>query len=196
MVSVETGEVAMERAELDRVTRHFESLVRERFPDAPIQRIAVLQYGDEPEVEPGELVVRVFIESGTGDDERERAVEAFRDAHRVAIRELRRDLDKLPEVGALDFVPSGEDEEGGLHGPRIRLGRPRGALETGGVPLIPVMARLGPADLETVDALVTAGIAASRAEAVRWALARIRERPAYQKLRERARDIEELKSQF
>jgi Arc/MetJ-type ribon-helix-helix transcriptional regulator len=58
------------------------------------------------------------------------------------------------------------------------------------------MARLGPADLETVDALITAGIAANRAEAVRWALARILERPAYEKLRERAREIEDLKSQF
>lgn len=186
----------MERPDLNRVTRQFKRLVKERFSDAPIQRVAVLQYGDEPEVEPGELLVRVIIESGTSSDERERAVEAFRDAHRAAIRELRRDLDKLPEVGALEFVPSGEDQQGGFRGPRIRLGRPRGDLEAGGVPLIPVMARLGPADLETVDALVTAGIAGSRAEAVRWALARIRERPAYLKLRERARDIEELKSQF
>lgn len=58
------------------------------------------------------------------------------------------------------------------------------------------MARLGPADLETLDTLITAGIAPNRAEAVRWALARIRERPAYGKLRDRAREIEELKAQF
>jgi hypothetical protein len=32
--------------------------------------------------------------------------------------------------------------------------------------------------------------------AVRWALARIRERPAYAQLRERAREIERLKTQF
>ena len=44
--------------------------------------------------------------------------------------------------------------------------------------------------------LITAGIATSRAEGVRWALARIRERPAYEKLRARTREIEELKSQF
>jgi Arc/MetJ-type ribon-helix-helix transcriptional regulator len=36
--------------------------------------------------------------------------------------------------------------------------------------------RLGPADLETVDTLITAGVATSRAEAVRWALARMRRR--------------------
>ena len=62
--------------------------------------------------------------------------------------------------------------------------------------LTPVMARLGPADLETLDTLITAGFAANRAQAVRWALARIRERPAYAELRERAKEIENLKSQF
>jgi hypothetical protein len=58
------------------------------------------------------------------------------------------------------------------------------------------MARLGPADLETLDILITAGIAPTRAEAVRWALARIRDRPAYQRLLERTRELEEIKSQF
>jgi Arc/MetJ-type ribon-helix-helix transcriptional regulator len=58
------------------------------------------------------------------------------------------------------------------------------------------MACLGLADLETLDTLIAVGIAANRAEAVRWALARIRERPAYEQLRDRAREIEELKPQF
>jgi Arc/MetJ-type ribon-helix-helix transcriptional regulator len=58
------------------------------------------------------------------------------------------------------------------------------------------MARLGADDLETLDTLISAGIASSRAEAVRWALARIRERPAYEQLRARTHEIEELKSQF
>jgi hypothetical protein len=38
---------------------------------------------------------------------------------------------------------------------------------------VPVTVRLGPAELETADRLITAGIAASRAEALRWALSRI-----------------------
>jgi hypothetical protein len=58
------------------------------------------------------------------------------------------------------------------------------------------MARLGPTDLETLDTLITAGIASSRADAVRWALARIRERPAYAQLSQRVREINELKAQF
>jgi Arc/MetJ-type ribon-helix-helix transcriptional regulator len=62
--------------------------------------------------------------------------------------------------------------------------------------LVPVMARLGPADLETVDTLITAGIATNRADAVRWALARIRERPAYAQLVQKTREITDLKAQF
>lgn len=62
--------------------------------------------------------------------------------------------------------------------------------------LTPVMARLGRADLQTLDTLITAGIAANRAEACRWALARIRDRPAYARLSEWARELDELKAQF
>jgi Arc/MetJ-type ribon-helix-helix transcriptional regulator len=65
-----------------------------------------------------------------------------------------------------------------------------------GPSLTPVMARLGRKDLATLDTLITAGIASSRADAVRWALARIRERPAFEQLRTHAREIENLKSQF
>ena len=79
---------------------------------------------------------------------------------------------------------------------RISQAEPDVVLDRAEAPLVPIMARLGPADLETVDTLITAGIASSRAEAVRWALARIRERPAYTKLRGRAREIEALKAEF
>jgi Arc/MetJ-type ribon-helix-helix transcriptional regulator len=77
-----------------------------------------------------------------------------------------------------------------------RGGRQLEARAAAGVELTPVMARLAPADLETLDTLITAGIAPNRAEAVRWALARIRERPAYEQIRARAQEIEELKAQF
>jgi hypothetical protein len=53
-----------------------------------------------------------------------------------------------------------------------------------------------PANLESLDALITAGTAASRAEAVSWVLARIRERAAYTRLTERARELDELKTRF
>jgi hypothetical protein len=186
----------MEQAALERLQEQFSQLVRERFPGAPIERVTILQYGDEPEIEPGQLLARVYIEAGEGQEAREQAVEDFHQAHRTAMRELRRELDRLPGVGPLEFMVSGEGKGGGDRGPRMRLGSRDGAPFAVEGPLVPVMARLAPTDLETVDVLITAGIAANRADAVRWALARIRERPAYAQLKERAREIEELKTQF
>ena len=187
----------MDQAALDHIQQEFEREVRERFADAPIRGVAVLQYGDAPEIEPGELLARVYIEAPAGEEERKQAFEEFHDAHRAAIRELRHDLDKIPEAGILEFVAGEPGGDGMRRGPRMRLAGRRGEGIAGGDgPLTPVMARLGPADLETVDALITAGFAANRAEAVRWALARIRERPAYTTLLERTRDLQDLKTQF
>lgn len=164
---------------------------RKRFGDA-VQQVALLQYGDDPVIEPGELLIRVIIEAAEGREGQEQAVHAFEDAHGPAIKQFRQDLrDRLPEVGRLEFRASGDTGDG----PRLVLAGRR-AGELAGGDLTPVMARLGPVDLETLDALITAGIASSRAEAVRWALARIRERPAYAKLRERAREIDRLKNEF
>lgn len=207
----------MEQADIDRLRQEFDTEVRRRFPDAPIERVEVLQYGDEPEVEPGQLLGRVILrapeaaaesdadkggDKGGGKDavkeERGRRLEEFHDAHRAAIRELRRELDSLPGGTILEFTVAGEAAEGEHRGPRLRLAGKPGGLGPGaeGGQLTPVMARLGQEDLETLDTLITAGIAGSRAEAVRWALARIRERPAYEQLRAHAREIEELKAQF
>ncbi len=47
-----------------------------------------------------------------------------------------------------------------------------------------------------LDALITMGTAVSRAEALSWVLARIRERPAYARLSERARELDKLKTHF
>lgn len=189
----------MDQAELDRVRQQFDEEVRRRMPDAPIQRVEALQYGDDPEIEPGRLLLRVVIEAPEGKDERRQALEEFGHARHEVFRELRRELDKLPVPAMLQFVTGGEPAEGGPRGPRIQLFHERGGTGEACEPapaLTPVMARLGPDDLETLDTLITVGIASSRAEAVRWALARIRERPAYAQLRARTREIEELKSQF
>ncbi len=189
----------MEQAELDRIRQMFGTEVRDRFPGAPIQGVEVLQYGDEPTIEPGQLLARVTLEppEGSGEEARGRRMEDFHLAHRDAIRELRRELDRLPTSAVLEFSLGGVAPECD-RGPVIKLARAPRGLGGGAEPqgLTPVMARLGQDDLETLDTLITAGIAASRAEAVRWALARIRERPAYEQLRSRAREIEELKAQF
>jgi hypothetical protein len=185
----------VEKVALDRIQQQVEKEIRARIPDGGISRIAVLQYGDDPVVEPGELAIRIFVPAGDDDSERERVAEEFGRAHRQQLKQLREELNKrAPEVRRLE-VRFGTDG----HGPGIMLatgGRGLEARAMAGGDLTPVMARLGPVDLETLDALITAGIATNRADAVRWALARIRERPAYEQLRAKTREIDELKAQF
>lgn len=186
----------MKQAEKDHIAQLISEEVTKRFPGTPIQDIALLQYGDEPIVEPGELLLRITLASGEDKADREQTLHEFERGHRQAIEEFRAELTaKLPEMRRLEFCAGGGDRRG----PVIVLARPGRQLEaraSAGGDLTPVMARLGPADLETLDTLITAGIAPNRAEAVRWALARIRERPAYEQLLARTQEIEELKAQF
>jgi hypothetical protein len=185
----------MEREDLDRMGRELDELVRAHLPSG-VQRVALLQYGDDPAVEPGELMVKVLIEAADG-PEGEQALDGFGQRNRPALKELRREVEeRFSEVRRLEITiegTAGEPQRGHLG---LWLGRPQPARVREAGELTPVMARLGPVDLETLDALITAGIAANRAEAVRWALARIRERPAYAQLRDRIREIDELKAQF
>ncbi len=185
----------MERAALEHIQNLLAEQMRERIPGDAIERVAVLQYGDDPMVEPGELLVRVYVASGAEKEERAHALEQFHDANREAIFKLRDELlARVPQARRLEFR-AGDDEDG----PRMMLRGPRVVPEgraLGGPELTPVMARLSPADLETLDTLITSGIAGSRADAVRWTIARVRERPAFERLREHVHEIEELKAQF
>jgi hypothetical protein len=193
----------LEQAALDRLQQLIEEEVTSRFPGVPIAQVRLLQYGDDPVVEPGEIAVRVFLTAADGEadreedreEDREQVLQDFGRSFHRELQSFREDLSrKLPEASRLEFSV-GDDG----HGPHIMLNRPARSLEAralAGGDLTPVMARLGPTDLETLDTLITAGIAGNRADAVRWALARIRERPAYERLRARALEIEELKAQF
>lgn len=177
----------MDQAVIARIEQRMDGEVNKRFPGA-VRRVAVLQHGDDPVIEPGELLIRVIIEAPEDREGQQQALEAFEQAHGPAIKQFRHDLPaQLRGTGRLEFRTS---DTGDCPLMLLEAGPPESCE------LTPVMARLGPVDLETLDALITAGIAASRAEAVRWALARIRERPAYAQLRERAREIERLKTEF
>jgi hypothetical protein len=188
----------MEQAALDQVRQLIEDEVKGRFPGGAIEQVALLQYGDEAVVEPGELVVRVFVAAPGDREERKQVAQDFTRAYGRELEKFRDELSvRLPEARQLEihFGDRGDASDGVA----IVLSRPPRSLEAralAGGDLTPVMARLGPTDLETLDTLITAGIATNRADAVRWALARIRERPAYEQLRARAREIEELKAQF
>jgi hypothetical protein len=110
------------------------------------------------------------------------------------IGELQHELEEqLPGASHLEFWFGENGRQGKV---RHRLGPSPDDPASGKQDLTPADIRLGPADLEMLDALITTGTAASRAEAVSWILARIRERPAYARLIERARELDALKAHF
>jgi len=161
------------------VTERIGQQVRSAFPDGAIARVQVLQYGDDPEVEPGQAAMRVFFDwPGRTDGKKAdpKTVHAFVVANSAALDVLR---DELPRsIRWVEFRPESPAGAASPHGLSYRItDRGRRATPPDDVPedFTPVMTRLGPADLATLDSLITAGIVNSRAGGVRWALGRIRE---------------------
>jgi len=181
----------MERVTLERLQRMIDDEVKERFPESAVRQVVLLQYGDDPMVEPGEVRVRVLIPADYKAGDKDWAHE-----NGTRIMEFRRWLaERLPEVSGLEVVPDGPGVPSG-HWSRWYVGGGGWLRSDGSSEVTAVMARLGPEDLQTLDALITAGVATNRSEGVRWALARIRERPAFAKLAEWVRGLDELKAQF
>jgi hypothetical protein len=111
-----------------------------------------------------------------GPDDYERAVRAFQHDHEAAIEEFVGHLArKLREIMLVEFTCEKiVDREG--HGPRCtmlvaeRLADAR-AWELGERTQVDMHTALGRSGLETLDTLIMAGIADTRAEAIGWALA-------------------------
>jgi len=185
----------MDRAVLDVIEREIDQEARVRFPGTAVRRAVLLQYGDDPEIEPGDLWVRVLLDEPDGpEDDWGPALTAFEQANGMAVEQFRGYLAaKLREIMAVEYVFSNNPVTWDGDGPR------------GGMPVAQrlsdisewmhgeatfVLVALGPAGLETVDTLIMAGIAATRAEAIRWAVDRVREQPAYRRLGELRGDAE------
>jgi hypothetical protein len=100
----------MDQAELERIREQFDREVRTRLTGVPVERTEVLQYGDDPEVEPGQVLARVVLATPADEEERARAFEAVRDEHHKAFLELRREMNKLAVPVMLQFVAGGEHE--------------------------------------------------------------------------------------
>jgi hypothetical protein len=148
-----------------------------------VREVAVLEHGDDPIVEPGEVMVRVLTTEQPGErDEppKRQAMKQFQ--HEIAQR--------LPEVRRFE-VKSINGKQGHFLA-RMDSEKDRPAESD----FTPVMVRMRAPELEIVDTLINVGIAPNRAEAVRWALARVSERPAYAQLREHTSEIERLKTEF
>jgi hypothetical protein len=188
----------MDKAISDSVVAQF----RSAFPEGTFTQVDVLGYGDDPDVEPGETAIRAFVDrvgrpAETFQDDEE-VMRAFEEAHRQAITWLHRD-GQLPSIAWIQLIPDTPDRRAPgavLWGfPSMFFGM-RSDVTDAAPGFASVHTRLGPADLAMVDALITAGIASSRAEVMRWALGRIRENPAYAQFQERAHETGELKAQF
>ena len=187
-----------DRDVLDVIEREIADEVRTRFPGDAVQRVRLLLYGDHPMIEPGELWVRVLL-AGNPEDY-EQILRTFQDAHEKAIDPFLHYLrETLFEIRIVEFMCGEEPIGREGHGPRFSRGTGErladvAAWEHGAT--TPVVADLGPPGLDTLDTLIRAGFAATRPQAIRWALDRIRERPAYQRLRDLQRDTDALKDEF
>jgi hypothetical protein len=91
--------------------------------------VDVLGYGDDPDVEPGETAVRVFVgraghPAGTWEDD-ETVLHAFENAHGQETKQLHR-ADLLPSVAWVQFIPDNparQAQRGPLYGfPSMFLG--------------------------------------------------------------------------
>ena len=181
----------MAQAAKDRIQQELEDEANKLFPGA-VRRVDLLQHGDDPVAEPGEMMLRLVLTATPGEDGE--PPEPHTVLKPPAMKQFRHELSqRLPEVRRIEILL--EDAGGQPLKGRFMMNSGDEARPADG-DFTPVMARLRPAELEIVDTLISAGIAANRAEAVRWALARISERPAYAQLREHTRDIERLKTQF
>lgn len=170
----------MDKALADSVAAQLRSF----FPEGTFTQVDVLGHGDDPDVEPGETAIRAFVDRAgrpaeTFQDD-ETVMRAFEDANSETITRLHHD-GQFPGIAWIQFIPDTAERrapDAVMWGfPSTFLGM-RSDVPTQAPGFASVQTRLGAADLATVDALITAGIASSRAEAIRWAVARIREDPA------------------
>jgi hypothetical protein len=186
-------ELIMEQEEKERLERGATEELNRRCGDGTVQKVEVLQYGDEPVIEPGQAMLRVTL-TPTGENQDE-TLHAFEKAHSAAIEELRTTIARtMPFIGRVQFTLPPQPGERGHPVISMSIGPLDRTIP--GRNLTPVMARLDPRDVEVLDALITAGIVSNRADGVRWALTRIRERPAYTQLREHIGKINDLKAQL
>ena len=105
----------MERAEQAMVERVINHEMQERFSAGAVQRAVLLQHGDDPAIEPGQLLVRVFVEASD-----EPGLTAWQSAHQGGIDAIRRELSlRLPAARLLEFTIDSPGDQPGA--PRISV---------------------------------------------------------------------------
>jgi hypothetical protein len=116
-----------------RLERQVNDEILTRFPAGAVQRVALLQEADDPQVGPEELLVRVFVglavvprDAVAGDTDsgqaaapsREESLQSWAAQHETAMRRLRRELSmRLPPARLLEFTIDDDSDPGSA--PRI-----------------------------------------------------------------------------
>ena len=114
-------EADTDRAVYASIEREIEDEVHKRFPGGVIKQAVLLHYGDDPEIEPGELVVRVFLRADWPEDY-EQIMPAFERDHQAAMEEFPRDLvEKLREISLVEFTFSNNPVTSEKDGPCNRM---------------------------------------------------------------------------
>lgn len=95
----------MERTELDQLEQVVNHEIKARFPPGSVDRVVVLQHGDDPVIGPGELLVRVVIPAPAGPARYAEFLAEWQEAHRTQMGQLRRELSlRLPPARLLEFT--------------------------------------------------------------------------------------------
>jgi hypothetical protein len=190
----------MGQAKTDHIQHDLETAANELFAGW-IRRVELLQHDDAPWMEPGQLMPRLVFKDPADrvrdphPDPRKvaKAARTFKLAIAPGLNQFRDSLlERWPEIRYIEVMT--EDNRGQKVDSSVRF--VEDGHEAADGEFTHVMVRLKTAELDIVDTLIAAGIANNRAEAIRWALTRIPERPAYEQLRQHTRDIDRLKSEF
>jgi Peptidase family S41/N-terminal domain of Peptidase_S41 in eukaryotic IRBP len=99
----------VEQAEMRRLERVIDREAKTRFPAGVVRRVALLGYGDDPEIEPDELLVRVFVDTAAGEQEAG-SLDEWARANEARMRRVRRELSlRLPPARLLQFTVEGSE---------------------------------------------------------------------------------------
>src|ERR1700759_1739810 len=97
-LSADPGEAGMDQAEATRLEQQINREVIARFPAGAIERVALVRDHEDPLLEPGELLIRVFAAAP------DRALDTCAQDHQVGMRRRGRESPlRLPRARLLEF---------------------------------------------------------------------------------------------
>jgi hypothetical protein len=108
----------VERADKDQIERVINHTMKERFGLETAEPAVLLEHGDDPAIEPGQLMVRVFVPAPDEPADYEQALATWQEAHRAGMNTMRRELSlRLPSARLLEFTFA----DAGSDAPRITM---------------------------------------------------------------------------